>query len=205
MVAPAGSSHARHVPLGMIHDWIGAVFIPNATLEETLSVVRNYPAYKDFYRPLIVDAAPLSSDGADSRFSLVVVNKTLFSSTALHCEFRDSYFQVDRNRSYSFSTSYSVREIENYGQANQRELPPDQGDGYIWRLFSISRFEERDNGVYVEREVIALSRDIPATLRFLIDPIVNHLSRESLSTALSQTRQAVRSSLEAKSLKPRSR
>ncbi len=194
---PWAAKRPKRVPSGLIHDWIGAAFLPNATLKETLATVRDYRRYKDFYQPLIVDSRPLGRDGGGYRFSIVMVNRTLFSKTALHSECGDSYYQVDARRWYSVGHSNSVREIENYGQAAERELPPDEGSGYVWRLFSLSRFEERDGGVYVEREVIALSRDISIALRWLVEPVVNRLSRNSLSNSLLQTRHAVLSNLEA--------
>jgi len=46
-------------------------------------------------------------------------------------------------------------------QANERELPPGTGDGYLWRLYSYWRYEERDGGTWVECEAISLTRDIP--------------------------------------------
>jgi hypothetical protein len=58
-------------------------------------------------------------------------------------------------------------------------------------LYSVARHEERDDGVYIELEAIALSRDIPAALRVVADPIVRHLSRNSLLMSLKQTEEAV--------------
>jgi hypothetical protein len=197
LVSPVGPTSSKRIPSALIHDWIGAVFLPNATLEETLAVVRDYSRYKDFYHPVIADSKPLGWNGAAYQFSIVIVNNTLFSRTALYSECDDSYFQVDANRWYSLGSSDNIREIENYGQPNARELPPGEGAGYIWRIYTVSRFEERDGGVYVEREVIVLSRDIPAALRWLVEPIVNRLSRSSLSTSLAQTREAVVSSQQA--------
>ena len=191
LVAPVGSSHPRRVPLGLIHDWLGAAFLPNATLEETIRVVTDYNRYKEFYHPLIAESTSLGSDGRNYKFSLVIVNKTLFSETALHSECEDAYFQLDEKRWYSVGYCDSIRQIENYGKTVKQELPPDQGSGYIWRLASFSRFEERDGGVYAEREVVALSRDLPGGLRWFIEPIVNRLSRNSLSASLLQTREAV--------------
>jgi hypothetical protein len=72
-------------------------------------------------------------------------------------------------------------------------LPEDEGTGLIWRAYSITRFEERDGGVYIELEAIILSRDIPILLRWIVDPIVRRVSRESLTTSFRQTEEAVRS------------
>src|SRR5437879_1811447 len=71
--------------------------------------------------------------------------------------------------------------------------PPGTGSGFIWRLHSIARYEERDGGVYLELEAIALTREIPASLRWLVNPVVNHLSTNSLTTTLRQTRDSVNS------------
>ncbi len=77
-----------------------------------------------------------------------------------------------------------------YGHSGERLLPPDQGNGFIWRLHSIARYEERDGGVYLELEVLALTREILASLRWFVNPVVSHLSIISLRTALRQTREA---------------
>jgi hypothetical protein len=39
--------------------------------------------------------------------------------------------------------------------------------GLIWRLYSVVRLEERDGGGYMDVEVVALSRDIPAVSIFI--------------------------------------
>jgi hypothetical protein len=70
-------------------------------------------------------------------------------------------------------------------------MPEGQGGGYIWKLYSIGRLAERDGGVYIEIEAVALSRDIPAALRFIVDPIVRSVSRSALVTSLTQTEEAV--------------
>jgi len=70
-------------------------------------------------------------------------------------------------------------------------LKEGEGSGVIWRLFSIARYLERDGGVYIELEAIGLSRDIPASLRWIVEPIVRRVSRGSLSTSLQQTENAV--------------
>jgi hypothetical protein len=44
---------------------------------------------------------------------------------------------------------------------------------------------------------IALSWDIPASVRWFIEPIVERISRDSMSTILQRTREAVRSNIAA--------
>jgi hypothetical protein len=122
-----------------------------------------------------------------------MLNKSLFAKTALASEWNDRYIRVDDWRWYSVAQGTRRQEIEDYGSPGECELPLNEGSGYIWRLYSFSRLERRDDGVYVELEVIALSRDIPGGLRWLIDPIVRRVSRGSHFTSLIETQGAVRS------------
>ena len=46
-------------------------------------------------------------------------------------------------------------------------------------------------GVYVELEAMALSRDIPVVLRWLVDPFVRKASVSTMFSSLKQTREAV--------------
>ena len=193
LVSPAGDHSPIRAPNGLIHDWIGAALIRNAGLDDIFAVVRDYNRYREFYKPLVIDSKSLGGNGTDYQFSLLMLNKSLFSKAALASEWNDRYICVDDRRWYSIAQSTRVEEIEDYGSTGERKLPLNEGSGYIWRLYSLSRFEQRDDGVYVELEVIALSRDIPGGLRWLINPIVRRVSRSSLLTSLSDTRAAVRS------------
>jgi hypothetical protein len=38
-------------PHGLIHHWVGVIFIPGATLEQTLRIVEDYDHHADYYRP----------------------------------------------------------------------------------------------------------------------------------------------------------
>ena len=77
--------------------------------------------------------------------------------------------RLGADKAYSLSASVRVQEIADYGQPNEHPLPVDHGPGYVWRTFIITRLEERDGGVYVEMELIGLSRGIPLGVS-LADP-----------------------------------
>jgi hypothetical protein len=66
LVSLAGPHIPKRVPSGLIHDLIGAAFIPNATINEVMSVCRDYGRYKDLYRPMVIDSKPISR--TDPRF-----------------------------------------------------------------------------------------------------------------------------------------
>jgi hypothetical protein len=194
IVVTPGSPHVPlKVPSGLIHDWIGAAFIPNATLAETGPVLRDYDRYKDFYHPNVIDSKRIATTEPQDQFSLVLVNRSVVAKTALDMTYQTEHTCVDDRRCYSIANATRIQEIADYDTPAQHILPENHGTGLIWRLHSISRFEERDGGVYIELEVIALSRDIPAALRWVVDPIVRRISRSSIATSLEQTEAAVRS------------
>jgi hypothetical protein len=122
---------------------------------------------------------------------MVWQRRILFVNAAMEGHYQAHDIVVDAQRGYNVADATQVREIEDYGHAGEHLLPPDTGNGFIWRLHSIARHEERDGGLYLELEAIALTRDIPASLRWMVSPVVNHLSINSLATTLRQTRDAV--------------
>jgi hypothetical protein len=196
VVSPVGPQNPKRVPSGLIHDWVGAAFIPDARLQDVLQVVRNYDQYKDLYQPNVIDSRVIDTSETKDRFSMLLMHKSTFLKMALDADYESRYVHVDDRRVYSISRATRIQEVDEYGTPAQRTLQQDQGKGIIWRLFSITRYAERDGGVYLELEAIGLSRDIPASLRFLVEPIIRRVSRASLATSLRQTEQAVRSSTE---------
>jgi hypothetical protein len=190
-IGPVSRDIPKKIPSGLIHDWLGAGFVPNAKIEDILRIVRDYDRYKEIYQPGVIDSISHGSDGVKDLFSLRLVNKTVVAKTALDTDCEASYIRVDDHRWYAFSNTTHIQEVDKFGTSEQRTLPEDEGTGLIWRLSSITRLEERDGGVYAELEAIALSRDIPAAFRFFVTPIVRRVSRDSLATSLHQTKIAI--------------
>jgi hypothetical protein len=81
--------------------------------------------------------------------------------------------------------------VDDAGKPNEKVQPPDAGYGFLWRLDTYWRFEERDAGVYAECRAISLTRDIPTGLGWIIEPIVRSLPKETLIHTLKATRDAV--------------
>ena len=57
----------KKVSGGLIHDWMGAVFVPNLKLDDILKVTRDYDHYKEFYRPSVVESKAIARDGPPRR------------------------------------------------------------------------------------------------------------------------------------------
>lgn len=203
IVAPFEEHTPKHISGGLIHPWIGAAFVPDAKMKDVLSVLRDYPHYKDIYPPTVIASAWVNDQppavGQADRFTLRFHNQAEASKAALDATYSATYVQLDPQRSYAVAHTTQVQEIDHYGEPSQSTLPPGTGNGYIWQLYATTRFVEADGGVYIEAEGIGLSRDIPVAVRFIVDPIVRRISRDALHTSLGQTANAVRTYVEKQS------
>lgn len=197
LISPAREANPREVHDGLINDWIGAIFIPGVRINDVLAVVHDYDRYKDFYKPTVIESKLLGRTGEEYEFSMLGLKRVLFEKIALEGRFESHCSQLDGRRRYCISYSTRVQEIKDYGQPDAHKLPTDEGHGYIWRLYGLTKFEERDGGVYIEVEAIALSRDILESVRWFTKPVVERVSRNSMSTILQLTREAVRSNIAA--------
>lgn len=193
LASPVEGHGWEAVPGGLIHHWIGAVFIPNAGIEDVLAVVHDYGEYKQIYKPTVVQSRVLNYSETQQNFSMLWLRKVLFVTAAISTDYQSRDFHLDGKKCYNVTASTRVQEVQKYGRSDQHLLPPDEGDGFIWRIYGIARYAERDGGVYVELEALALTRDIPASLRWMVAPVVTRLSRSSIVTTLQQTRAAVQS------------
>ena len=191
VVSWAGPEIPKKVPSGLIHDWVGAVFIPNVSLNDAVQVLRDYARYKDLYRPSVIESKGIELGDKNDHFSMRLLNRSLLLKTAFDAEYESSSIRVDDHSAYTIARTTRVREIYDYGSSSQHVFDEGEGHGIIWSLFAITRLMERDGGVYVELEAIGLSRDIPASMRWLIEPVVRRISRSSLATSLEQTEKAV--------------
>ena len=193
VISAVGSPHPLLIPHGLIHHWIGAVFIPGATIEDLAAVVNDYGRYNEIYRPTLAKAELLGSTDDEQKFLILWVQRVLLVTAAFYTELDSNYIALNSWQGYMTFSTTRVQQIENYGEKDERRLAPDEGSGYLWRLVSFARFEERDGGLYLELEVIGLSKDLPGSLRLLLKPVIDHVPRQALATKLDQTRQAIRS------------
>src|SRR3954447_22470623 len=56
VVMPYNAKPDIKIQDGLIHDWVGSVFIPGATLERTLTLVQDYNHHKDVFKPDVLDS-----------------------------------------------------------------------------------------------------------------------------------------------------
>ena len=185
----AGRGPVR-VPDGLIHDWVGAALIPGTTIEETLALIQDYDNHKNIYKPEVLASRLIRHHGDDFQIYLRLLKKKIIT-VVLDTDHEVRYVSLDRSRWLCRSYTTRIAEVENAESPQERVLLPDTGHGFLWRLYSYWRFEERDGGVCIECRAISLTRDVPFGLGWAIEPIIQKLPRESLIKTLEDTRKAL--------------
>jgi hypothetical protein len=183
-------SHIISIPGGLIHHWAGVMFIPNATLSEILAVLHDYKNEPGIYNPEIRQAKLIEQKGNESRICLQLYSKSIIT-VVLNGYFNVVETPIGRTRSESASRSTRIVEVENPGTPDERERADGEDHGYMWRLNSYWRIEEKDGGVYIQNESITLTRTVPMLLAWLINPLTKSIPRDVLIHMLSDTKKAV--------------
>lgn len=179
-----------HIPNGLIHHWAGVIFIRHATLKEVNAALQDYADEPRFYRPEIRRAKLISQSGDESKVYLQMVSKSIIT-IVLNGYFEVTVKDIDDSRSESISHSTRIAEVANPGSPEEHERPEGDDHGYLWRLNSYWRIEEKDGGVYVQNESITLTRTVPIMLAWIVNPLIKSLPHDVLAHMLNDTQAAV--------------
>lgn len=175
------------VPKGLFHHWRAAAFIPNITLERLLSIVQDYAAYSDAYDWLLASQL-VDREGDRYRAFFRVKQSAGVVTGVVDMWMVTDYRRVSADRVVAVSKTECVRQVEHAGETNERRLRTGTGSGYVWRADAMSKYMQRDGGVYVELDAIGLSRGYPALLGWIIEPVARRLGRESAAGSLNRLR-----------------
>jgi len=177
-------------PGGLIHHWLGVVFVPGATLQQTLALMEDYNHHQDVYGPEVVRSRLLSRQDNDFKIFYRLRKKKVITVT-LDTNHEVHYSRVDSKHWYSRSSSTRIAEVVDAGTPSEHEKPLGRDGGFLWRINSYWKFEEKDGGVYIECESVSLTRDIPKGLGWLIKPFVTGIPKDSLQMTMGSTRAAL--------------
>ncbi len=184
------SGRELQTPDGLIHHWMGAVFVPCANLQQTLDLVQDYDHHQDIYKPEVIRSKLVSHSGNDFKIFYRLRKKKVITVT-LNTDHDVHYFLVSGQRCYSRSYTTRIQEVADADTPREREKPVGHDGGFLWRMYSYWRFEEKDGGVYIECESISLTRDIPWIVSPIVKPFVTDIPKESLQMTMGSTRRAL--------------
>ncbi len=177
-------------PDGLVHHWVGVVFLPGASLHHVLEVLEDYDRHFVYYSP-DVERSKIESRDGDHFLVFLRFRRHKVVTVVLNTEHQVQYFHDAPGRAHSRSSTVRIAQVENPGKSDEREKKPGDDDGFLWGMETWWRMEERDGGVYVQSEVVSLTRDIPTGLGWLIGPFVTGIPKETLTFTLEATRKAV--------------
>ncbi|PYU03932.1 MAG: hypothetical protein DMG34_11785, partial [Acidobacteria bacterium] len=160
-----------HCPDCMIHHWEGVVFIPGARLDDVLRVLEDYDRHAEYYAPDVARSKIESRDGDHFRIFLRFRRQKVIT-VVLNTEHDVVYTRDSASRAHSRSSATHIAEVENPGKPDEREKPRESDNGFLWGMETWWRMEEKDHGVYVQSEVVSLTRNIPVGLGWMIGPFV---------------------------------
>jgi hypothetical protein len=178
------------VPGGLIHHWVGTVFIPRASVTDVLGIVQDYDNVARYYQPEVMSSRLISHSGDDFRIALRMREHKVIT-VVLDAEYTVDYGRFDGAHRLSWSRSTRVTEIADAGGPHEHAVADADSHGYLWRLNSYWRFVQDGDGVIVQCEAISLTRSVPAGLGWLIGRFVREIPRQSLEATLGATRDAV--------------
>ena len=177
-------------PDGLIHHWVGVIFMPGVTVDQAVALMQAYDRHADVFAPVIVRSKLLAHDGDRFRFYLRFYVKKVIGVTT-DTEHEAVFGRPAPNRAFSRLHSTRVAEVENAGTPTERVKPAGTGRGFLWRLNTYWRFAERDGGTWVQCESITLTRSIPTGFGWLIGGFVTEIPKESLTFTLATARKAL--------------
>ena len=178
------------VPGGMIHHWVGLAFIPRTHVDDVLRILEDYDHHSNYYAPDVERSKIESRDGDHFRV-LLRFRRHKVVTVVLDTEHDVRYFRDSPTMAHSRSSTVRISQVENPGTKDEKLKPTGNDDGYLWRMDTWWRVVERDGGVYVQSEVVSLTRDIPAGVGWLVKPFVTSIPQESLEFTMEATRKAV--------------
>ncbi len=186
--ATAGDQDGKpiRVESGMIHHWLGGIFLPGARLDALLPWIQDYDHHSKYFQE--VERSRLVAREGDVFRIFYRLRRKKIITVYYNSEHTVVYRRHSPTRVSSRSFTTRIAQLEDAGTPAEKEKPVGNDSGFLWRLNSYWRFREEDGGIYVECESLSLSRSIPAGLAWLIRGYVESVPRESLENTLTSIR-----------------
>jgi hypothetical protein len=162
------------LPGGQLYDWIGAIFIPGATLDRLIPMLQDYD-HRSQYFPETISASKLLCQSGSDRFqySMRMKEPAILDVTS------DVVWQREDAQHWRCrSLSTHVAEVG-------------KDHGYLRRLNSYWQFTETGKGVSVEAETITLSDEFGSVTRMLGSALMGINPEKSLKHSLTSMRESV--------------
>ena len=169
----ANGPNPHKLPGGQLYDWIGAIFIPGATLERLIPMLQDYGHRAQYFPETVASSKLLCLTGTNHfQYSMRLKEPAILDVTS------DVVWErVDAQHWRCRSLSTHVAEVG-------------KDHGYLRRLNSYWRFTESGKGVSVEAETITLSDEFSAMTRMLGSALMGINPEKSVKHSLISMRES---------------
>lgn len=189
IVQPVGRQNPESVPGGLIHDWIGSAVIEHTTIDAVSAALVDFDRHQEWY-PEVIQSKVLSKDAEGVTGEWIVRRKNVIT-VVLRVQLQTTTDRVSRTERRLISRAERISEIERLSEPAEREFPPGEGHGVLWRFNAYWRLRQDGNDVAVECRSVTLSRSVPSGLNWIINPLIRSIPRDTLESTLENTRKAV--------------
>ena len=180
--------HPVEIKDGLIHDWLGTVYIPNTTIEKVVNILEDFDRHKDIY-PAVSKSQTLQRDGNNVKGYWRLQQKGLVP-VILDVEEDAHYTRLAPGEWKGENYARKITEVDTSLFTRGRKFPLGEGHGYLWRLYGYWSLQSFKGGVLAECRTLSLSREIPQGLAWAVGPYVQKMPQDSLTSTLRETRNA---------------
>jgi hypothetical protein len=174
----------RAISNGLIHDWYGAVYIRNTNLARVLAVLQDFDHHSAIY-PRVIRSRLIKRSGDDVTGYWRLEQKGQMLPAVFDVTQTVHYQQIAADKWVALCHANDIQAVE-----NTKTLPPGEGIGLMWKLYSYWALQQVGDGVMAECRTVSLSRGVPSTVAWMIRPFINTIPRESMDSTLRNTRKA---------------
>lgn len=182
------NGHPVEITSGLIHDWLGAIYMPNTSIQRVLAVLEDFDRHKDIY-PSIAESRTISRDGNNIKGYWRLQQKGLVP-VILDVDEDVHYSEVAPGKWKGQNYARNITEVDTGLFSRGRKFPVGEGHGFLWRLYGYWSLEAYRGGVLAECRTLSLSRDIPQGLAWAVGPYTQKMPQQSLEATLQDTRKA---------------
>jgi hypothetical protein len=171
-------------PSARIHHWRGDVLIHGVTVAQLIDRLEGgaLPRQDDVERGGVLEREP-------GRLKLYLrLRRKMLVTVVYNTEHVATFARYGGSRATSTSVATKIAELADPDTPEERELSAGNDRGFLWGLRAYWRYEDVVGGAIAECESLALSRDAPALVRYLVDPLIESTARESMTRTLNALR-----------------
>ena len=174
---------------GLVHDWYGVVFMPHTTLGRVLNILQDFDHHAGLY-PQVVKSKLIKRSGDDITGYWRLEQKGEMLPAVFDVTQTVHYRKIAADKWVGVSHANDIRAVEDQGSKKEKDLPPGEGIGLMWKLYSYWTLQQVNDGVMAECRTVSLSRGVPGTVAWMIRPFINTVPRESMESTLRNTKKA---------------